>query len=119
MMVPRQVYQEIGGLDENFRVALNDIDFCLRIREKGYLVVFTPFAELYHYESKTRGSDNDGGANRKRFEEEACHFREKWAEVLDKGDPYYNRNLTLERGDFSIRDTRTEGRGKSHKWAER
>ena len=119
MMIPRQVYQEVGGLDESFRVSLNDIDFCLRIRKKGYLIVFTPFAELYHYESKTRGTDNDGGANRERFEKEASHFREKWADVLEKGDPYYNRNLTLEREDFSIRDTRTEGRGKNHKWVER
>ena len=108
MMVPRRVYEEAGGLDEGFRVAMNDIDFCLRIREKGYLIVFTPFAELYHYESKTRGSDQDNGANRMRFEEETNRFRERWAEVLDRGDPYYNPNLTLEREDFSIQDTRTK-----------
>ena len=115
MMVPRHVYEEVGGLDESFQVALNDVDFCLRIREKGYLIVFTPFSELYHYESKTRGSDNNGGENRIRFEREAEHFRTKWAEVLAKGDPYYNPNLTLEREDFSVRDTRTECKGKKQR----
>ena len=105
MMVPRNVYEEVGGLDEHFRVALNDIDFCLRIREKGYLIVFTPFAELYHYESRTRGTDLDHNSeNRKRFEAEAAQFKARWADVLDRGDPYYNPNLTLEREDFRMMD---------------
>ena len=90
MMIPHQVFNEVGGLDEIFRVSMNDIDLCLRIREKGYLIVFTPFAELYHFESKTRGIDWDYEANRKRFEEEASFFQERWAEILAKGDPYYN-----------------------------
>ena len=111
MMVPRRVYEEVGGLDESFRVAMNDIDFCLRIREKGYLIVFTPFAELYHYESKSRGLDYENEAKWKRFEEEAGRFRKKWAEILAGGDPYYNPNLTQEREDFSVRDTRTTDRG--------
>ena len=108
MMIPRKVYAEVGGLDESFRVAMNDVDFCLRIRKKGYLIVFTPFSELYHYESRSRGSDKTG-ENRTRLEKEVAHFKEKWADVLADGDPYYNPNLTLEREDFSIRDTRIDG----------
>ncbi len=103
MMISRKVYDEVSGLDESFRVGLNDVDFCLRIRGKGYFIVFTPFAELYHFESKSRGLDEEG-RNRERFETEAAHFREKWQAFRGKGDPYYNPNLTLRREDYSIRD---------------
>ena len=81
-------------------MAYNDVDFCLRLREKGYLLVWTPYAELYHYESKSRGADTD--AERvARFEAEAELFRTRWKETLDRGDPYYNPNLTLDKSDFS------------------
>ncbi|MEE9613592.1 MAG: glycosyltransferase family 2 protein, partial [Thermodesulfobacteriota bacterium] len=79
----------------------NDIDLCLKIREKGYLVVFTPHAELYHYEHKTRGQ-YDTPEKLKIYERELEHFRNKWGYVLKNGDPYYNPNLTLEREDFSV-----------------
>ena len=58
MMLPRKVWEETGGLDESFEVAFNDVDLCMRIRQKGYLIVFTPYAELYHYESKSRKADD-------------------------------------------------------------
>ena len=101
LMVSRAKYDEVGGFDESFQVSLNDVDFCLKLREKGYLNVFTPFAELFHYESLSRGLDLEG-ENAKRYEAESEHFRTKWKEVLDKGDPYYNPNFSLDRSDFSL-----------------
>lgn len=101
LLVSRAIYDEVGGLDEDFRVALNDVDFCLKCREKGYLNVFTPFAELYHYESVSRGDDTNG-ASAQRYNEESERFRNKWAEILAKGDPYYNPNFSLDRSDYTI-----------------
>lgn len=101
LMVSRAKYDEVGGFDESFEVSLNDVDFCLKLREKGYLNVFTPFAELFHYESLSRGLDLEG-KNAERYEKESEHFRTKWKEVLDKGDPYYNPNFSLDRSDFSL-----------------
>jgi GT2 family glycosyltransferase len=103
LMVKKSIYDELGGLDESFKVALNDVDFCLRIREKGLLNVFTPFAELYHFESASRGIDVVDETKAKRYEEEAEHFRTKWKEVIEKGDPYYNPNFSLDRSDYSLR----------------
>jgi len=102
LLVRKEYFRELGGLDESFAVALNDVDFCLRLREKGLLNVFTPFAELYHFESKSRGLD-DKDARAERYEEECARFRKKWKEVLEKGDPYYNPNFSLDRSDFSLR----------------
>ena len=101
LMVSRKKYDEVGGFDEGFAVSLNDVDFCLRLREKGYLNVFTPFAELYHYESLSRGLDLEG-KNAARYDKESEHFRTKWKEVLEKGDPYYNPNFSLDRSDYSL-----------------
>lgn len=105
LMVKKRIYDELGGLDETFEVSLNDVDFCLRCRQKSYLNVFTPFAELYHYESLSRGSDVEDphSENAKRYDREAEHFRTKWKEVIEKGDPYYNPNFTLDRSDFSLK----------------
>jgi len=103
LMVKKSIYDALGGLDEDFAVALNDVDFCLRIRQQGYLNVFTPFAELYHFESASRGSDVVDEAKAKRYEEESARFREKWKEVLAKGDPYYNPNFSLDYSDYSLR----------------
>ena len=101
LMVKRSIYEEVGGLDESFTISLNDVDFCLKIREKGYLNIFTPFAELYHYESKTRGLEE--GEKLRRYEKECAHFREKWRAALDAGDPYYNPNFSLDYSDFTLR----------------
>lgn len=103
LMVKKSVFDEVGGLDESFKIALNDVDFCLRLREKGYVNVFTPFAELYHFESASRGIDIQDEAKAKRYDEEAAHFRQKWKEVLDKGDPYYNPNFSLDYSDYSLK----------------
>ena len=105
LMVRKSIFEELGGLDESFKIALNDVDFCLRIRQKGFLNVFTPFAELYHFESASRGIDIQDEAKAKRYEEEAEHFRVKWKEVLEKGDPYYNPNFSLDYSDYSLKTT--------------
>lgn len=97
LMVKRSLYNELGGLDEkNFAVAYNDVDFCLRLREKGLLNVMTPFAQANHYESKSRGDDTkSGGEKQARYEAEKQRFCEKYANLLEQGDPYYNPHFTL------------------------
>ena len=108
LMVKKELIEAADGLDESFRIALNDVDFCLRLREMGYLNVFTPFAELYHFESASRGSDMVDAAKAKRYEEESQYFREKWKTVLEKGDPYYNPNFSLDYSDYSLRTVPVE-----------
>ena len=99
LMVSKALFEKAGGLEESFAVSLNDVDFCIKLREMGYLNVFTPFAELYHFESASRGLD-DKGEKAERYNEESARFREKWKEVLAMGDPYYNPNFSLDRSDF-------------------
>ncbi|HBV82713.1 MAG: glycosyltransferase family 2 protein [Lachnospiraceae bacterium] len=103
LMVRKSLYDALGGLDEAFAVALNDVDFCLRVREKGYLNIFTPFAELYHFESASRGSDIVDAKKAERYEDESELFRERWKAILAKGDPYYNPNFSLDRSDYSLK----------------
>lgn len=102
LLVKRSLFEEVGGLDEGFAISLNDVDFCMKLREKGYLNVFTPFAELYHFESISRGLDNEG-EKAARYNEESEKFRKKWKEALEKGDPYYNPNFSLDRSDFALK----------------
>ena len=104
LLVKASVYDEVGGLDEQFAVALNDVDFCLRVRDAGYRIAWTPYAELTHYESKSRGGDEKDPAKAARFAAEqqrlyTIHGKEN---ILD--DPYYNPNLTRDREDFSESD---------------
>lgn len=103
MMVKKELYQKVGGMDEAFQVAFNDIDFCLRVRETGKLVVFQAYAELYHHESLTRGYETSQ-KNKKRFKEEIKLFKTRWKDILEAGDPYYNPNLTLRRSDCTLRE---------------
>ena len=112
MMVSRSDFDACGGLDENFAVALNDVDFCLKLRHMGRVNVFTPFAELFHYESSSRGSDvvrGEGAGSSSyddrasRYEQEAEAFRTKWAEDLKKGDPYFNPNFSLDYSNFTLK----------------
>ncbi len=102
LLVKRTLWDEVNGLDETFEISLNDVDFCLKLLKKGYLNVFTPFAELFHYESASRGLD-DSGEKAERYNRESELFRRKWAEALKKGDPYYNPNFSLDRSDFSVK----------------
>ena len=101
-MVKKKLYDEVGGLDEGFRVALNDVDFCLRLREKGLLNIFTPFAEAFHFESKSRGIE-DSKAKQERYIQESERFRERWKKELEQGDPYYNVNFSLDYSDYSLK----------------
>ena len=102
MMVKASVISEVNGFDETLAVAFNDVDLCMKIRQAGYLIVFTPFAEAYHYESKSRGFENNP-QKVARFNREIDRFKEKWGDVLEKGDPYYNPNLTLDYENFSMK----------------
>lgn len=102
LMVKRELFDRVNGLDEKFEISLNDVDFCLKLRELGLLNVFTPFAELYHYESASRGLD-DAGEKAERYNRESEKFKNKWKKVLEEGDPYYNPNFSLDRSDYSVR----------------
>ena len=102
LMVKKSVFEKVDGLSEELAVAFNDVDFCLKIREAGYRIVYNPYAELYHYESKSRGSE-DTPEKVARFHSEIRRIEEKWPEILLKGDPHYNKNLSLEHEDYSIR----------------
>lgn len=102
LLVKKKLFEEAGGLDTGFAISLNDVDFCLKLRQMGLLNVFTPFAELYHYESISRGLD-DQGEKAARYNSESERFREKWKEILEKGDPYYNPNFSLDRSDFALK----------------
>ena len=102
LLVKKSLYEQVGGLDETFEISLNDVDFCLKLREAGLLNVWTPFAQLYHYESISRGLD-DQGEKAERYNRESEKFREKWKQLLEEGDPYYNPNFSLDRSDFALR----------------
>lgn len=94
LMVKRSVFDEVGGLTEIYKVACNDIDFCLKVREKGYLVVYNAFSEWYHYESKSRGYE-DTPEKMERFQREVRKFQARWGDFLEQGDPYYNSNFPI------------------------
>ena len=100
-MIRKDVFDETGGFDERYPLAGSDIDLCLKALAKHYLVVWTPYAELYHYESKTRG-DETTREQKKRFDKEKTYFQQQWGGFLKQGDPFYNPNLTLAREDFSL-----------------
>lgn len=102
LMIKKTTFDAIDGLDEEFQVALNDVDLCLKVRAHGELVVQNPMVEMYHYESKSRGME-DSKEKHERFKREIARFRTKWADILEKGDPYYNPNLTLMYDDCRIR----------------
>jgi GT2 family glycosyltransferase len=100
LIIRKSIFEEVGGLDETLAVAFNDVDFCLRVRSRGYRNVWTPYAELVHHESATRGLE-DTPAKRKRFLSEAIIMRKRWGHAL-LSDPAYNPNLTLDREDFGL-----------------
>ena len=101
LLTRKEVYLEVGGFDEiNLRIAMNDVDYCLKVRERGLKVIWTPFAELYHLESASRAPDLDRD-NIDRWTGEFDFMRAKWKETLEC-DPYYNPNLTIADEDFAL-----------------
>ena len=113
MMVKKSIFYEAGGFSEDFVVAFNDIDLCMRIRKLGYLVVYNPYAKFYHYESKSRGLE-DTPEKVERFNSETALFNYIWEDELKKGDRYYNPNLTLRKSNFSLRDLHFEKIGEPY-----
>lgn len=102
MMVKREAFEAVGGFEERLAVAFNDVDLCLKMGEKGYRIVYDPYAELYHYESKTRGAE-DTRRKVRRFQREIEYMRTRWIGILKDGDPCYNRNLSLGKWNCSLR----------------
>ena len=107
MMNPRKVYDEVGFMNEDLAVAFNDVDFCLKVREKGYKIVYNPYVEFIHYESKSRGQE-DTPEKIKRFQGEIDTFEKRWGNFLDEGDPYYNVNLSLDTEVYHMKNIRVD-----------
>ena len=113
MLVRKEVYEKVAGFGEDFAVAFNDIDFCLKIRRAGYLVVYAAYGCFHHYESKSRGED-DTSAKMERFQSEIGLFIDKWESLLEQGDPYYNPNLSLQSALYSPRNIKYEKIGEPY-----
>jgi GT2 family glycosyltransferase len=96
LMIRKNVFREIGGFDERFAIVCNDTDLCLKVRERGYLIVWTPHAQLYHFESVSRGYNDKG-------EKENQLFMEKWKNVVQRGDPYFSPHLWVDGSECCIR----------------
>ncbi|WP_415980689.1 glycosyltransferase family 2 protein [Faecalicoccus pleomorphus] len=101
MMVKKSVFNDVGGFDEQFKVACNDVDLCLKIRKTGKLIVYDAFSLWHHYESKSRGYE-DNQEKIWRFNNEVERFQKKWPDILKNGDPYYNKNFKIEHGPFQL-----------------
>ena len=117
MMTKTSVFHAVGGFTEELAVAFNDIDYCMKVRASGKLVVYAPYAVMYHYESKSRGLE-DTPEKVARFNREIAIFARRWPEILQNGDPYYNPNLTLRKSNFALRDLLKENIGEPYKLAE-
>ena len=102
MLTKKEVYEKVNGFEEKLAVAFNDIDLCLKVRKAGYLIVYDSEALLYHHESISRGKE-DTLEKRNRFEGEVDYMAKKWKDVLEKGDEYYNPNLSLLSGNFELK----------------
>lgn len=114
MMTKKPVFEKAGGFTEELAVAFNDIDYCMKIRSMGLLVVYAPYALMYHYESKSRGLE-DTPEKVARFNREIAVFARRWPDILANGDPYYNPNLTLRKSNFALRDLLKEKIGEPYK----
>lgn len=102
MMMKKEAFEKAGGFTEELAVAFNDVDLCLKVREKGYLIVYDPYVQLYHMESKTRGAEDNEDKIR-RFQREIEYMRSHWISILKNGDPCYNKNLSLTKWNYSLR----------------
>ncbi|MCD8122107.1 MAG: glycosyltransferase family 2 protein [Clostridiales bacterium] len=114
MMTRAELFRQVGGFTEELAVAFNDIDYCMKVRETGKLVVYNPYAVMYHYESKSRGLE-DTPEKVARFNREVAIFARRWPDILKNGDPYYNPNLTLRKSNFALRDLLKEKIGEPYR----
>lgn len=114
MMTKAEVFRQAGGFTEELAVAFNDIDYCMKVRALGKLVVYAPYAVMHHYESKSRGLE-DTPEKVARFNREVAVFARRWPDILKNGDPYYNPNLTLRKSNFALRDLLKEKIGEPYK----
>lgn len=114
MMTKKSLFEKVGGFTEELAVAFNDIDFCMKVRAEDKLIVYNPYAVLYHYESKSRGLE-DTPEKVARFNGEIKKFSQRWPEILEQGDPFYNPNLTLRKSNFALRDLKKEKIGEPYK----
>ena len=102
MMMKKEAFDRAGGFTQELAVAFNDVDLCLKVRKAGYLIVYDPYAKLYHMESKTRGAE-DSKEKVRRFQTEIEYMRCRWLNILKNGDPYYNKNLSLTKWNYSLK----------------
>jgi GT2 family glycosyltransferase len=102
MLIKASAYREVGGLDESLAVAFNDVDLCLRLGEMGFRIVYDPYAELIHDESRTRGAE-DTKEKTRRFQNEIEYMRTEYETLLKEGDPCYNPNLSLKKWNYSLK----------------
>ena len=101
LMMKKEVFEQAGGFTEELAVAFNDVDLCLKVRKNNHLIVYDPYAKLYHMESKTRGAE-DSKEKVRRFQTEIEYMRCHWMDILKNGDPYYNKNLSLTKCNYSL-----------------
>ena len=102
LMMKKEVFEQAGGFTEELAVAFNDVDLCLKVRKNNHLIVYDPYAKLYHMESKTRGAE-DSKEKVRRFQTEIEYMRCHWMDILKNGDPYYNKNLSLTKWNYSLK----------------
>ncbi len=114
MMMKKEAFVRTGGFTEELAVAFNDVDLCLRVNREGYLVVYDPYARLYHAESRSRGAE-DNKEKVRRFQREIEYMRSHWIDVLKNGDPYYNKNLSLTKWNYSLKPLPGMGTGSGEK----
>ena len=101
LMTKKSILKQVGGLDESFKVACNDIDYCLKVRDLNKLVVYDAFSVWHHYESKSRGYE-DNPEKKARYEDEVARWQKKWDKYLPNNDPYYNKNFAIEKGPYIL-----------------
>ena len=101
LMTKKSIWKQVGGLDESFKVACNDIDYCLKVRDLNQLVVYDAFSVWHHYESKSRGYE-DNQEKKARYEDEVARWQKKWGKYLPNNDPYYNKNFAIEKGPYIL-----------------
>lgn len=116
LLTKRSLFDEVGGFTEKLAVAFNDVDYCMKVRALGKLVVYNPYAKFYHYESKSRGME-DTPEKLARFHSEILTFGTTWKDILRDGDPYYSPALTFRKANFALKDLTQEQVGEPMHYA--